>query len=56
MRLTKRGRTVLIYAPLTIALVALLLWIAGNVWYVPGKGYCIGSMSKCLGGELLLGE
>jgi hypothetical protein len=46
-RLTKRGRIVLIYAPLTIALLAALVWVSGNVWYVPGEGYCIGSMLEC---------
>ena len=46
-RLTKRGRIVLIYAPLTIALLATLVWVSGNVWYVPGEGYCIGSMLEC---------
>jgi len=50
MKLTKRGRIVLIYAPAAFALVALLLWIAGNVWWT-GEGYCFGSMAKCLGKE-----
>lgn len=49
MRLTKRGRIVLIYAPAAAALTALLVWIAANVWYVPGEGYCFGSMSECVG-------
>jgi hypothetical protein len=47
MRLTKRGRILFIYAPAAFALTALLVWIAGNVWYVEGKGYCFGSMTKC---------
>jgi hypothetical protein len=47
MRLTKRGRIVLIYIPAALALTALLMWIAANVWYVEGEGYCIGSMTKC---------
>ena len=56
MRLTKRGRIVLIYLPAAFALVALLLWIAGNVWWVgigsPNAdllGWCIGSMTECVG-------
>jgi hypothetical protein len=51
MKLNKRGRIVLIYTPAALALTALLMWIAGNVWYVPGKGYCFGSMTKCYGQE-----
>jgi len=35
---------------LGLALLALIVWIAGNVWWT-GDGYCIGSMSKCLGKE-----
>ena len=50
MRLTKRGRIVFIYVPAALALVALLLWVAGNVWWT-GEGYCFGSMEKCLGKE-----
>jgi len=50
MRLTKRGRIVLIYAPAALALVALLLWIAGNVWWT-GEGYCFGSMEECYAEE-----
>jgi hypothetical protein len=33
-----------------LALVAFILWIAGNLWWT-GEGYCVGSMSKCLGKE-----
>ena len=51
MRLTKRGRIVLIYTPSALALTALLMWIAGNVWYVEGKGYCFGSMEECYAQE-----
>jgi hypothetical protein len=40
---------------LALALLALILWIAGYVWWT-GEGYCIGSMTKCLGDELSLGE
>jgi hypothetical protein len=47
MRLTKRGRLVLIYIPTFIALLALIVWVSGNVWYVPGEGYCIGTMTEC---------
>ena len=46
MKLTKRGRIVLIYTPAALALIALLLWIAGNVWWTE-QGYCIGSMAEC---------
>lgn len=46
-KLTKRGRIVLIYAPLTIALIILLVWISARVWYVEGTGYCIGSLAQC---------
>jgi hypothetical protein len=48
MRLTKRGRIVLIYTPAALALVALLVWISVNVWWT-GEGYCFGSMTKCMG-------
>jgi hypothetical protein len=46
-RLTKRGRLVLIYIPAAIALLALIVWVSGHVWYVPGEGYCIGTMTEC---------
>ena len=46
-KLTKRGRIVLIYTPLTLVIVSAIVWIACNVWYVPGHGYCIGSMLEC---------
>jgi hypothetical protein len=50
MRLTRRGRIVraiLIGAGIALAL-ALALWGAGHIWYT-GEGYCIGSMTKCIG-------
>ena len=44
-RLTPRGWGVV------VILGALLLWgawyLLGNIWYVPGEGYCWGSMSQC---------
>ena len=46
MRLTKRGRIVLIYVPAAFALTALLVWISANVWWT-GEGYCFGSMAEC---------
>ena len=46
MRLTKRGRIVLIYTPAALALIALLVWISANVWWT-GEGYCFGSMEEC---------
>lgn len=54
--LTPRGWVVLVILP-AIALIALLFWVSGHVWYVPtdtGGGYCIGSMAECYG--LSLGE
>jgi hypothetical protein len=48
MKLTKRGRIVLIYVPAALALIALLVWISANVWWT-GEGYCFGSMTKCMG-------
>ena len=50
MKLTKRGRIVFIYTPLTIALVWAIVWVSANVWWT-GEGYCFGSMEKCLGKE-----
>jgi hypothetical protein len=47
MRLTRRGRIVFIYAPLTIAILAALVWISARVWYVEGVGYCIGTLARC---------
>ena len=47
--LTKRG-----YLVLGIAiglLVAAIVWVSGHVWYVPGEGYCIGTMLECYGEE-----
>jgi len=46
-RLTKRGRIVLIYTPAAIALISSLVWISARVWYVEGKGYCIGTLASC---------
>lgn len=49
-KLTKRGRIVLIYTPAAIALLALIVWISGHVWFVPdntGGHYCIGTMLEC---------
>ena len=48
MKLTKRGRIVLIYTPLTIAIVSAIVWVSANVWWT-GEGYCFGSMTKCMG-------
>ncbi len=54
MRLTKRGKRV---RALAIALgVALIVWVSGSWWWVgigsPKAdfiGWCIGSMSECVG-------
>jgi hypothetical protein len=47
--LTRRGQIV-------VALLgALLLWgiwyVSGHIWYVPGQGYCVGSMLECYAEE-----
>jgi hypothetical protein len=47
--LTPRGWLVLVILP-AIALIALMLWISGHVWYVPtdhGGHYCIDTMVNC---------
>jgi len=45
-KLNKRGRIVLIYSPLTIALVCAIVWVSARVWYT-GDGYCIGTLASC---------
>lgn len=47
MRLNRRGR--IVRALLIGAGIALALWCAGNIWYTVEGGYCIGSMSECIG-------
>jgi hypothetical protein len=43
--LSKRGNLV---AGIAIGLlIAGLFWLSGNVWYVPGEGYCIGTLTSC---------
>jgi hypothetical protein len=45
--LSKRGNLV---AGIAVGLlIAGLIWLSGNVWYVPGAGYCIGTMLECYG-------
>ena len=44
--ITRRGKIVRALAILA-GLIA-LLWLAGHLWYT-GAGYCIGSMSECIG-------
>lgn len=45
--LTPRGNLV---AGIAIGLLlAGLIWVSGHVWYVPGEGYCIGTMLECYG-------
>jgi len=53
VKLTKRGKRVLLIAYALGALLALILiiWVSSNVWW-DGSGYCFGSASKCLGGGL----
>lgn len=48
MKLTRRGR--IVRAILIGAGIALTLWfISSRVWYVPGAGYCIGTLEGCYG-------
>lgn len=47
MKITKRGR--IVRALLIGAALALALWGAGHIWYTVEGGYCIGSMSECIG-------
>ena len=45
--LSKRGNLVL---GVVIGLaIAGLIWVSGHVWYVPGEGYCIGTMLESYG-------
>jgi hypothetical protein len=44
--LTPRGWFVLVILP-AIVLIAGLVWMSASLWYVPGEGYCIGSMLEC---------
>lgn len=46
MKLNRRGR--IVRALLIGASLILALWLAGNLWFT-GTGWCIGSMSKCVG-------
>jgi len=47
MKLTRRGRVVRAIVLITGAILA-LAFISSRVWYTPA-GYCIGSMSECVG-------
>jgi hypothetical protein len=47
MRITRRGRIVRAIVLIAGALLA-LSFISSRVWYTPA-GYCIGSMSECVG-------
>ena len=49
--LSKRGH--LVAGILIGLLIAGLLWVSGNLWYVPGEGYCIGTMLECYGEEFI---
>jgi hypothetical protein len=45
MRITRRGYAVL---GISLALLAIgLFYLAGHIWYVPGEGYCVGTMEHC---------
>lgn len=47
MKITKRGR--IVRAIVLIAGALLALWfISSSIWYT-GEGWCIGSMSECVG-------
>jgi hypothetical protein len=47
--LSKRGNLV---AGIAIGLlIAGLFWLSGHVWYVPGEGYCIGTLIECFSKE-----
>jgi hypothetical protein len=35
---------------LALALLALIVWIAGNLWWT-GDDYCVGTLVECLGKE-----
>jgi hypothetical protein len=43
--LSKRGNLVL-GVVIGLALAG-IVWLSGNLWYVPETGYCIGSMVEC---------
>lgn len=43
--LTKRGHLVL--GIVIGLLIAAIVWISGHLWYVPGEGYCKGTMAEC---------
>ena len=47
MKLNRRGRIVRAIVLITGAILA-LAFISSRVWYTPA-GYCIGSMSECVG-------
>lgn len=48
MRLTRRGK--IVRAILIGAGVIALIWLSGHIWYVPGAGYCVGTLDGCYGG------
>ena len=45
MKITRRGKIVRAIA--IVLGLALVYWISGHVWYVPGEGYCLGSLDSC---------
>ena len=43
--LSKRGNLV---AGIAIGLaIAGLIWVSGHLWYIEGRGYCIGTLLEC---------
>jgi hypothetical protein len=51
MNLTRRGRAVL---GISLALLAAgIFYLLGNIWYVPGEGYCVGTMEHCYALEVM---
>lgn len=50
MKLTRRGRAVV---GISLALLAAgIFYLLGHIWYVPGEGYCVGTMEQCYGLEV----
>jgi hypothetical protein len=50
MKLTRRGSAVL---GISLALLAAgIFYLLGHLWYVPGEGYCVGTMEHCYGLEV----
>lgn len=46
MKLTRRGK--IVFTLLALAGLALIVWASGHIWYT-SDGWCIGSLSECVG-------